>query len=621
MAGLPEPHASRAVLIGTSAYAMSALPNLPSVENNLLAFSEVLLSSRVWGLPIENCAVVHNPVSIAEMLDPVLEASREATDTLLLYYAGHGLIDSRRGDLHLCLTGSDPQRIYTAVYYGQVRDELLDSRASRRIVILDCCYSGRALGVMADPITTVVDEASAEGTYIMAAASENRTALAPPGEPFTAFTAELLEVLRRGIPGKAEYLDLDTIYRQVFATMREKSRPLPQKRDRNTAGRLEIARNRAFATLLGDAPATGLQVQPDPGEVTQRLLTELSAPESFVRSQAASELGRLGNSSGIVLEELRRLEHSDPVEPVKLAARYSLLALGCEADYGMIRIPAGEFVMGTGDLQRTQFRQKYGWEVSWTVSESPQRRLTLPEFFVDRTLVTNAQFAAFVEATGYQTVAELSGTGFVKTGEHDGVTEVPEVSWLHPAGPGSTWQDIPDHPVVLLAWPDVITYAEWSGKQLPTEAQWEKAARGTDGRVWPWGDEWENGLCNVASYHAHVDEITEERQAALWWRSFDQLKDGPLTTPVGHFPDGASPYGLLDCAGNVCERTLDWYKRYPGGWDTSENYGERYHVLRGGAFHHGALLVRSAARDYAHPLFRTFHDGFRLVVNPSAIPG
>lgn len=616
MDGLPDPQASRAVLVGTSAYARGSLPDLPSVQNNLIALAEVLHSNRVWGLPLENCAIVHNPLTTAEMLDPVVEASRDATDTLLIYYAGHGLIDSRHGELHLCLAASDPQRIYTAVYYGLVRDELLDSRAARRVVILDCCYSGRALGTMANPVTTVMDEASAEGTYIMAAASENRTALAPPGEPFTAFTAELLNIFQQGIPGSADYLDLDTIYSHVVGAMREKSRPLPQKRDRNTAGRLRIARNRANEALLTGTVATGLQVQLGPGETAQQLLTELSASESFVRSQAAAALGEISEPGDTVLKELRRLERSDPAVPVRFAARNALLALGCAADYGMIRIPAGEFIMGTSDQQRAQFRQQYGWDISWTISESPQRRLHLSEFFIERTPVTNAQFAAFVEATGYKTVAELEGVGFIKTGEHSGVTEVPGVSWLCPRGPDSTWQNIPDHPVVLLTWPDVITYAEWSGKQLPTEAQWEKAARGTDGRVWPWGDEWEDGLCNDLSYHAHVNEVTEEDKAARWWRSFDQLSEGPLTTPVGQFPGGASPYGLLDCAGNVCERTLDWYKRYPGGWDSSEHYGERYHVLRGGAFHHGALLVRTTARDFAHPLFRTFHDGFRCVVNP-----
>ena len=102
-----------------------------------------------------------------------------------------------------------------------------------------------------------------------------------------------------------------------------------------------------------------------------------------------------------------------------------------------------------------------------------------------------------------------------------------------------------------------------------------------------------------------------------WWYAFDLNRDGPLTTPVGSFPDGASPYGLLDCAGNVCERTSDWSKGYPDGWDASEHYGEKYHVLRGGAFHHGPELARTTARDFAHPLFRTFHDGFRCVVDPA----
>ncbi len=180
------------------------------------------------------------------MLNPVRNAADKATDTLLLYYAGHGLVDPRGGRLHLTLVASDPKRIYTAVPYGHIRDALLDSRAARRLVILDCCYSGRALGTMADPITALVDEASVEGSYILAATPENEAALAPPGETYTAFTAELLDLFHRGIPGRGELLELDTIYNHVRAIMLSKGRPLPQKRDRNTAGQLTLIRNRAY---------------------------------------------------------------------------------------------------------------------------------------------------------------------------------------------------------------------------------------------------------------------------------------------------------------------------------------------------------------------------------------
>jgi Caspase domain len=233
------------------------------VRNNLSGLAESLCDPRVWGLARPHCAVVPDPESSTEMLDPVVTASEEAADTLLLYYAGHGLIDAHRGELHLALVGSDPDQIWTAVAYSHVRDTLLVSRARCRIVILDCCYSGRALGQMSGGgVSAFVEEASAEGTYMLAAAAENKAALAPPDEKYTAFTSEFLKILREGIPDRGELLELDTIYNHVRAAMKTKSRPIPQKRDRNTAGQLMLVRNRAhpvqppvsFEEFLRDNP-------------------------------------------------------------------------------------------------------------------------------------------------------------------------------------------------------------------------------------------------------------------------------------------------------------------------------------------------------------------------------
>lgn len=249
MTSLPNRSLSRAVLIGVGDY--RRLSGLPAVHRNLIALREVLCADRFWGLPSNHCALVDGPETAAEMLDPVVEAAHEATDTLLLYYAGHGLVD-RRSDLHLALVGSDPdpKRMYTSVPYVHVRDALLDSRASRRIVILDCCYSGRALGQMSNPVSGVVDEASAEGTYVLAAAAENRAALAPTGQDFTAFTGEFLNIVYNGISTCGPLLDLDSIYRYLLAAMKAKGFPTPQKRDRNTAGQLALIRNQAFGLRM-----------------------------------------------------------------------------------------------------------------------------------------------------------------------------------------------------------------------------------------------------------------------------------------------------------------------------------------------------------------------------------
>ncbi|MEV0280215.1 SUMF1/EgtB/PvdO family nonheme iron enzyme [Streptomyces sp. NPDC050610] len=617
MPSLPDPAGSRAVLLGTGHFDRPDLPEISAIRNNLSALAEALRSERVWGLSREHCVLVEDPSTNVGMLDPIATAAGEATDTLLLYYAGHGLVDSKRGDLHLTLTTTNAQRIYTAVPYDVIRDILLDSRAACRIVILDCCYSGRALGTMADPATTVVDEVSAEGTYILAAASENKVALAPPGEPFTAFTAELLDIFQRGVEGAGELLDLDTIYRRIQGNLRGRSRPVPQKRDRNTAGQTPLVQNQAHPTIIerNASRREFLQVNAGVAEVTHAMLEQLGSLAPAERTEAAHALGWLDNAEQPVLEQLYTVADHDTDPRVRQSAKNALLRLGEAGRFGIVRIPAGEFRMGTSDRQRAYLRHHYGMEGSWTYSESPERTVSLPEFYIDRTLVTNAQFAEFTQATGYRTVAETLGSGHIKLPGSDNVSEVEGVNWTRPAGAGSTWRDVPDHPVVLLASQDAVAYATWVGKRLPTEAEWEKAARGTDGRLWPWGDTWEDGRCNTADFHVRR---TGGGVRAQWWRSFSQLKDAPLTTPVGAFPQGASPYGLLDCAGNACERTSNWYEAYPDAWESSQQYGTTYHVLRGGAFHHGPELARTAARDFAHPLFRTFHDGFRCVTDLAA---
>ena len=271
MTGLPDTGRSRAVLVGTGRY--QVLSELGSVHNNLSVLTRALRDERVWGLWSGNCAVVEDPASTRDILDPVAKAAREATDTLLLYYAGHGLVDPKRGELHLTLTGSDPELMYTAVWYSLIRDLLLDSRARRKIVILDCCYSGRALGQMGSAGEAIATEASAEGTYVLAAVAENKTAVAPPGALFTAFTGELLNIVEHGISGQGPLLDLDSIYRELLAVMRAKGYPSPQKRDRNTAGQLTLIRNQAY-----------IQHPAEPAEHTPTPMAVDSAPRNESRS-------------------------------------------------------------------------------------------------------------------------------------------------------------------------------------------------------------------------------------------------------------------------------------------------------------------------------------------------
>ncbi|MFG2877253.1 caspase family protein [Streptomyces sp. NPDC048337] len=245
MAGLPDPAASRAVLIGSAGY--RHLAGLPAVESNVKDLAAELCDATIWGLPEQHCTLVLDPQHPAELLDPVNRAGEEATDTLLVYYAGHGMRDAATADLYLALQGSREHVGYTAVAYQHLRSALRESQARRKVVILDCCFSGRAASTLAGGEDALATQAAVEGAYVLTASPRDRVALAPDGERHTAFTGELLTILREGIREGPELIDLDTLCRTMENRLRGKNRPLPQHAQEMGMGRLRLVRNRARA--------------------------------------------------------------------------------------------------------------------------------------------------------------------------------------------------------------------------------------------------------------------------------------------------------------------------------------------------------------------------------------
>ncbi|MGW1784547.1 caspase, EACC1-associated type [Streptomyces sp. NPDC002143] len=244
---LPDPDSSQVVLLGVHSY--DQLADLPAVSNNLVRLADVLCDEAVWGLPSSNCTIVSQPRSVQDALDPLIHAARRASDTLVVYYAGHGILDPDTDELYLALEGSNKERLYTALPYEWLRRAVLDPlvTARRKVVILDCCYSGRALTGSMSGTDQVGDHALIEGTYLLTASAETRAAVAPQGDTFTAFTGELVTTLAEGIAGGPAVLDMDTLYRHLHSQLAAKSRPLPQQRNRNTGAQIALARNRSFA--------------------------------------------------------------------------------------------------------------------------------------------------------------------------------------------------------------------------------------------------------------------------------------------------------------------------------------------------------------------------------------
>ncbi len=239
----------------------------------------------------------------------------------------------------------------------------------------------------------------------------------------------------------------------------------------------------------------------------------------------------------------------------------------------MVWIGPGDFLMGSREADIAAIAQQHpDWRPEWFVHEQPQRRVMLPGYWIYRYPVTVAQFQACCT----------------------------ETAWRMPAAPEWGWQD--DHPMVNVGWADVMHYAAWAQAAIPTEAQWEKAARGTDGNTWPWGNTWMPDLC------IHAANAT-------------------TTQPIGSRPGNVSAYGVYDMVGNVWEwchaSPLGDYARTPSRTPQRKSPTASGHVLRGGSWQCAfAAYLRCAYRCFdcdgqrGRDSYRRTTVGFRCAIVP-----
>jgi serine/threonine protein kinase len=380
----------------------------------------------------------------------------------------------------------------------------------------------------------------------------------------------LYEMLTGQVPYDAE-TPMAVVIKHITA-------PLPNSREMNPA--IPETVKQVVLKALAKDPADRYQTMGQMVEALRKAVTEALVPAEVVAPPPPAER----KEKPVVLkrsEPAQPTRHAPPHGTMTAEMRPTDMVRHLPFEPEMIPIPAGEFLMGSDPSVD---------EDAWD-EEQPQRTLYLPDYHLSKTPVTNAQYAVFVQATGHRQPDHWKGT--FRKGRNP------------PRGKG-------DHPVVNVSWHDAVAYCRWlaevTGRPycLPSEAEWEKSARGSDGRIYPWGNRWEAKQCNS-----------------------EEGGKGDIT-PVGIYPQGASPYGLLDMAGNVLEWTRslwgeDWEEpsfKYPydptDGREDLDAPGGVLRVLRGGSFYLNVKYARCAARIRLIPNYFGMSSGFRVLVAPGS---
>lgn len=320
--------------------------------------------------------------------------------------------------------------------------------------------------------------------------------------------------------------------------------------------------------------------------VAQAMETRLLDADPTTRAEAALALGRLQRADEATVVALKQLYEQDAEDEPRHAALQALLALGQAEAVGMKPIPASDFIMGEGEDEHS---------------------LYLPAYFMDRTPVTNAQYRRFMAAGGYANEAYWLEAITAKRWQNGAFLD--PYNDNKPTTEPRFWQDAKwngdEQPVIGISWYEALAFARWAGKRLPTEAEWEKGARGERGQLYPWGNRWQENVAN-----------TEEAKLEK-------------TTPVGAYsPQGDSPYGLADMSGNVWEwcSTRYWNEAqkeydYPyspdDGREDLSGGDAVVRVSRGGSWYNDQELSQCAVRGRFNPHDRYHYFGFRCCATDS----
>jgi len=478
----------------------------------------------------------------------------------LLYYSGHGM--QVAGENYLIPVGFEiPVRADdmgdNALSAQKILDEVQGANAQVSIAVLDACRDNPYATQRAFAGSRGLAKLEAEGLYIAFATASGKTAEDNPNGSNGMYTTELLHFLKT--PG----LSVDQVFKKtraaVFAKTNHAQFPYvydgllnsetfilseAPSAEADTTAHVTVTVNapNAKIVLAGQTLVPGVTTDIDlGGEKTKTVELQASADNYKTVVKDVTLTGGLPAPIDLTLEKIEDAIHQGggSTPATKVNPKDGAV---------MIWIPPGPFLMGDAD-QYLNLRHT----------------VTLSGYYIYKNLVTVAMYRKFCEATSREM----------------------------PSSPSWGWKE--DHPMVKVSWDDAKAYCDWAGVSLPTEAQWEKAARGTDGRKYPWGNDFDKSKL---------------------WCSKSTYSDADRTAPVGSFPGGASPYGVLDMAGNVDQWCADWYDdRY---WDSAPSQDPtgpgfaKDRVTRGGSwFEYDAKDFCAADRGWLTPTNGGYACGFR----------
>ena len=612
-----------AIMVGIDSYDDPNVGKITCAVSDAEMIYSILIDPNLGGFKKEQVILLTDKTqkkpTRVNILRSLKEMLNKESDTLLFYYTGHGI--ELNGQSYLVprdVEADFPED--RGIPLSMIRDMLARSRAKSKVIIMDACHSGESAAISDETRMGKGYESflmsQIPNMVILASASKNQIANEDAVQGHGIFSL----ALAGGLSGEADTnRDGQVTTEELFPYVRDwvqkwvKDYNAPPQ-DPFTSGYIS---DKIVLSLTARQP-----IQVEDTEPPQIILTEpqANAQKSSLDIQAEEHEIRI---SGFVRDNIKIAQLSVDNEMVPLtepSARAENVPAGALAFSRLIILPADTSTCTTvirafdtsGNVQylNITFRVPLSPDVipetvyvpagvflmgsnTGRPDEAPQRTVELSSYEISIHEVTNAQFAAFVRETGYLTTAEREMGSYLSSARDF----VQDVSWEHPSGSEDNTAGKEEHPVVHVSFYDAVEYCKWlSGRtgrafHLPSESEWEKAARGKDGRKYPWGGAIDPGKANYTTGSGQ-------------------------TTPTGSYKKGKSRIGCYDMAGNVREWCADWYAMRPEVVykDPKGPIAGNYKVVKGGSWLSNADMLRASARSDVDPEQTADDLGFRVAV-------